>query len=248
MKLFVANWKMNLEVGESEKLARACVQKLPKPGVTVVLCPSHPSISKVSSVVKGSSYKLGAQDCAIEDRGAFTGEVSAKDLYQLGCRYVILGHSERRAMGETDEQIRGKYMAAIRNKIQPILCVGETLIERRRKLAAKVVSRQLNFVFQSLQTTKDFQPIIAYEPIWAVGTGNPATPKDAYQMHSLIKKIIGEKFNRKKVLMLYGGSVDLQNVYSFLSTSEVAGVLVGGASAKPTLPELIQSASIDKKR
>lgn len=246
MKLIVANWKMYLGVKESTHLAEQIRRALPRPRTRVVVCPSFPALLSVGAVIRKSPYALGAQDLAWEERGAFTGEVSAGDLRELGCAYVILGHSERRQkMGETDAMVRSKLEVALRAGLKPILCVGETLKERRAGKAASIVRKQLTSALRNLKAKswKLKAMIIAYEPIWAIGTGVPAHPRDAVRMQALVRKLATKLLPRRtKLTVIYGGSVDPKNARSFLREPEVQGVLVGGASAKRSFVNIIKIA------
>ncbi len=247
MKLIVANWKMYLGVKQATHLAERIRRALPRPRARVVLCPSFPALMPVGAVIRRSPYALGAQDVAWEERGAFTGEVSARDLRELGCAYVIVGHSERRQkLGETDEMVRRKLEAAVHARLKPILCVGETLTHRRAGKATSIICRELKAALQNLQlTTDNVQLTIAYEPIWAIGTGVSATPRDVVTMHRLIRaeaeRLLGR---RARVRVIYGGSVDSRTAGAFLREPEVHGVLVGGASARLSFVRIIQRASL----
>lgn len=240
MQLIVANWKMYLSIKESVRLAERFKRSLPKPRARVVICPSFSALSLVSAKIKKSPYFLGAQDLGPTDRGAHTGEVSAKDLRELGCKYVIVGHSERRQMGESDKLVRQKFMTALRSGLKPILCVGETWPERKSGKAKRVVRRQLESALHGLRARGEC--IVAYEPIWAIGTGKAAKPAHAREMHTYIRQLVTENASRGiKIRVLYGGSVTSKNAASFLKEPEVDGLLVGGASTKSSFVRICSS-------
>ncbi len=203
-------------------------------GVDVVLCPSFTALPAVAAVVRGSAFVLGAQDCASEERAALTGEVSAADLLALGCAHVIVGHSERRRrLGETDDMVTEKLHLALRVGLHPILCVGETLEERTAGQLHAVLDRQLRSALSDLALLGTQRLSIAYEPVWAIGTGHAATPEDATQAHRYIlevaRELLGES-GLQRVRVLYGGSVSPENIATFLASPDVHGVLVGTAS------------------
>ncbi len=223
-KIIVANWKMN----GSNAFINTFFQKLtPKSPHKVVFCPPYPYLSVVSSHIKEYHYYLGAQDCHTNNAGAFTGDISAEMLIDIGCQYVILGHSERRQHHqETSDIVFKKSQMAIHTGLTPIICVGETLNDRNTKNHLDVVKQQL---IQSIpQTTTPL--IIAYEPVWAIGTGLTATLSDIVEMHQMITTHCQHKDK-----VLYGGSVTTDNASEILSQPNVDGVLVGGASLKPEM-------------
>lgn len=203
-------------------------------GVDVVLCPSFTALHDVASILRGSPLVLGAQDCAGNERGAFTGEVSAADVATLGCRYAIVGHSERRRhLGETDDMVSAKLQMALRVGLHPILCVGETLDERTAGQLHAVLDRQLRSALSNLALVGTQRLCIAYEPVWAIGTGHAAKPEDAARAHGYILEIVRELFGEggmQRLHVLYGGSVSPENIVSFLAQPNVHGVLVGQAS------------------
>jgi triosephosphate isomerase len=237
-KPFVAgNWKMNTSISEAIKLARALRPALSGvDGVTRVVCPPFISLAGVSAEFVGSELKVGAQNMHSEPKGAFTGEVSGAMLKDV-CEYVILGHSERRQLlGETDEFINSKVRAAIELGLTPILCVGETLEERESGNAGAVVERQLKGGLQELTAEEIGRSVIAYEPVWAIGTGRAATPEMAQEMMSLIRGEVA-RLTRADIAagvpLLYGGSVNAENALEFAAQGDLDGALVGGASLKP---------------
>lgn len=223
-KLIVANWKMN----GSLSFIVSYFQDLGSSDLSeVVFCPPFPYLNAVRNCFFAESYTLGAQDCHALDTGAFTGNVSALMLKDMGCKYVILGHSERRHYhGETNKAVKQKSQAALKHEIIPIICVGETLEDRQSKKHLDTVKQQLT---ESIPETID-TVVIAYEPVWAIGTGLTATLEDIVEMHQMIATHVAGKYR-----ILYGGSVTANNAGEILSQPNVDGVLVGGASLKPEL-------------
>ena len=218
-QLIAANWKMNGLPDWSEKV-RALAARVPDPNCELLICPPHPLVSLLTDYAKGTSIRIGGQDCSEFGAGAHTGETDAALLAALDANYVIVGHSERRATGEMDERVKAKADRVIGQGLRPIVCVGESLAQREAGEAVPVVSAQLS---GSLPTRGDYD--IAYEPIWAIGTGRTATAQDIADMHSAIRKAVGDGPR-----ILYGGSVKPANAVEILGTAEVGGALVGGAS------------------
>ena len=237
MAIIAGNWKMNKTVSESISLVKE-LKKLVKlsneseKGLEksktfqkdakneVIICPPFTALSDVSEELKGSNIKLGAQNMHFEEQGAFTAEISPIMLKEL-VKYVILGHSERRHIfNESDELINKKLKSALKHNLKPILCVGETLEEREKNKTKEVIKKQLT---QSLKNIKE-KVIVAYEPVWAIGTGKTATPEQAEEVHSYIKELLGD------VIILYGGSVKPQNIKELIAQPNIDGALVGGAS------------------
>ncbi len=243
MKYLVGNWKMQLNEKESEALAAEVVrlwaaQGATKPGVTVVLCPSHMALEEAAKVTRGTPVALGAQDAFWEDKGAFTGEISPKTLKELGCEFSIVGHSERRQyLGETDEMVNKKALALLRNGLTPIICVGETLDERNAGRRDAVVISQVRAALAGVQLVGTQRVIIAYEPRWVIGSGKAVSPEDAAEMHHLIIGSLQELFTPEVVdrqfSVIYGGAADSKNLAGFLAMDVIHGALVGGASLKP---------------
>lgn len=222
--IIVANWKMNRGIGESEKLARDIVAGLKSSrlhGRAIILCPSFSALDRVARVLRGTNVALCAQDVFWQSSGAYTGEVSARELKELGCRFVIVGHSERRALGETDAVVNLKLRAAIAAGLTPILCVGEPLSVRRARRQASHVRKQLTAALKGLRQPK---LIVAYEPIWAIGSGKADDPRSASDMARVIRKVV------PNAPVLYGGSVNPGNARGFLRAPGIQGALVGGAS------------------
>jgi triosephosphate isomerase len=235
-KLICGNWKLHKTVAESIELATAIKNAVgPLRDVEVVIAPVFTSLYAVAKRLEGSAVGLAAQDCFWEDQGAWTGEVSARLLKDVGCGYVIIAHSERRQhFGELDASANLKVRAALRNDVTPVLCVGETLQERDAGEAFNVVARQLEGGLAQLSATDAERLVIAYEPVWAIGTGRTATPQQAQEMHQFIRGKLLEKFSNvaDRVRILYGGSVKPDNAAQLLGQADIDGALVGGASLK----------------
>lgn len=237
--LVVGNWKMHGTQAVARELAQSVRDGLKRPrGVEVVVCPPFTVLAAVAEVLKGAAVALGAQNCHWEEQGAFTGEISPAMLAELGCRWVLIGHSERRhVFRETDEEINRKVGAALRHGMRPVLCVGETEAERRQGLTFTVVEGQLRAGWAGLSPDDLARCVLAYEPVWAIGTGRSASPADAAEMHTLIRVEIEARFSTRTaehIRILYGGSVTEQNIDALMARPEVDGVLVGGASLRPS--------------
>jgi triosephosphate isomerase len=236
--LVVGNWKMNGTLRESAKLAGAVVKGLRHTAgkVQVVLAPPHTALTQVHQVIRRSDIELAGQNCHWETTGAFTGEVSPTMLRDTGCHYVIVGHSERRHIfHESDHDVALKVVRALENRLRVILCVGETLEERDKGLTASVISRQLRIALKGAARSDIGKVEIAYEPVWAIGTGRNASPEQITRVHERIRRLLVASFgqkNGKRVRILYGGSVNPQNAAALAAAPEVNGLLVGGASLK----------------
>ncbi|MEX0747727.1 MAG: triose-phosphate isomerase [Rhodothermales bacterium] len=233
--LVAGNWKMNTDLVTARRLAKEVVDALGDPGdVKVVVCPPYISLHDVSEIVRSSPVGLGAQNMHEEDYGAFTGEVSAPMLRSVGCQYVILGHSERRQFfHETDDGVNRKIKQAHAHDLVPIVCVGETLEERRAGREKDVVRRQITNGLDGITVEDPEWLVVAYEPVWAIGTGETATPLQAQEMHALIRALLKEKYGEnkgRKVHILYGGSVKSSNAVELFGQQDVNGGLIGGAS------------------
>jgi len=237
-KKFVAgNWKMYTTAAAARQLAAAVVQGVGKDDkVHVAVCPPFPYLATVAETIKGSAVALGAQNLYPEKEGAFTGEVSPAMLLDVGCRYVILGHSERRhVIGETDAFINRKVHAALAAGLQVILCVGEKLEERDGNRTEAVLETQLKGGLHGLKAEQMGRLVIAYEPVWAIGTGRNATPEQAQQAHVFIRGQVKQMYGdavAQALIIQYGGSVKPDNAASLLGQPDVDGALVGGASLK----------------
>ncbi len=235
--LIAGNWKMNLLRDSAVALVHQLHDQLvSRPHVEVVVCPPHVYLHDVGAVLCGGVIQLGAQNMHAEDEGAFTGEVSGKMLRDLGCRYVILGHSERRQFfGETDSMVLAKALAAFRYGLVPIVCVGESLDQREAGQTQEIVRRQCEGSLGGLSPEQMASTVIAYEPIWAIGTGKTATPEQAEEVHADIRQFLSQKFGAAvadAVRIQYGGSVKADNAAQLLSQPNIDGALVGGASLK----------------
>jgi triosephosphate isomerase len=240
--LVIGNWKMHGLQAEARTLAGAVRDGLKrKVAATVAVCPPFTALPAVAETLTGSTVALGAQNCHHEPTGAHTGEISVPMLVDLGCRYVIVGHSERRKeMGESDEQINKKLQAVLAHGLTPVLCVGETGEERRQGLTFTTVEGQLRAGLSGVSAEPVGRIVLAYEPVWAIGTGVNATPAQAAEVHGYLRGIVSElssKETAQAVSILYGGSVKADNAESLLAEPEIDGALVGGASLKA--PEFI---------
>ena len=237
-KPFVAgNWKMNTDSRSSVNLAKriACSSsEVAGHSVNVAVFPPFVYLDSVAKALSASSIAVGAQDVYCESKGAFTGEISPSMLKDIGCAYVLCGHSERRhVIGETDELISKKVAAAIMGGLLPILCVGELLSERDSSQTEKVVTRQLKNGLAGLNAEKASAVTIAYEPVWAIGTGRTATPQQAQEVHRLVRNLLAQMYDDRlaqETRILYGGSVKPDNSDDLMSQQDIDGLLVGGAS------------------
>ncbi|MGM0651497.1 MAG: triose-phosphate isomerase [Bacillota bacterium] len=249
MKLIIAaNWKMHKTAEETSVYCRNIRQNEAQfKGAEVLICPPFTAIPAAASELRGSMVKLGAQNMHWEPKGAQTGEISASMLLEFGVEYVIIGHSERRhLMGEDNNQIRLKVEAAFKNNLRPILCVGETEDQRDQGITEKVIEEQLSGSLKDLEIGRPEDLVIAYEPVWAIGTGKAASADDAEQAATYIKQCLEQLLTTKnadKVRIQYGGSVKAENIDSFVSSPGVHGALVGGASLEvDSFSSLIEAA------
>jgi len=235
---FVAgNWKMNTDSVSSVSLAEAIAcgaLEIAGRSVNVAVCPPFVYLQAVGKALSSSSISIGAQDIYIEQKGAFTGEISALMLKDIGCTYALCGHSERRhVIGETDELVNKKVAAAISGGLLPILCVGELIEERKASKTEEIVTRQLKSGLAGLTAEKISAVTLAYEPVWAIGTGLTATAQQAQEVHALIRKLLGEMVDgqlAEEIRILYGGSVKPDNAADLMRQQDIDGLLVGGAS------------------
>jgi triosephosphate isomerase len=248
-KSFVAgNWKMNKTAAEATALVQELLPELHiLSSVEVVLCPPFTSLSAVRDLIKDTGIGLGVQNLHWEAAGAFTGEISAKMAAELA-GYAIIGHSERRTyFGETDETVNKKALAALMAGLTPIVCVGETLAENEAGRTGEVVSRQVKLGLAGFKAEQMQDVVIAYEPVWAIGTGRAATPEGANAVHrDIIRKLLAELFGQKtadEVRILYGGSVTGDNAAELFAQSDIDGSLVGGASLKPDFIKIVKAAA-----
>lgn len=234
--LIIANWKMNYGVEESLAFIESFQETTRAGGVEVVICPPFTSLDSVASTLKNKVASLGAQNCHFMEAGAFTGEISPVFLKELGCRFVLLGHSERRHIfGETDEQISKKVKAVLKQGMTSVLCVGEKLEEREASKTWEVIEAQLKASLSDVSPDAMKNIVVAYEPVWAIGTGKNATPQMANEVHQLIRKWIDENKGRtvaEGVRILYGGSVNEANAVDLMKEPDIDGLLIGGASLK----------------
>lgn len=234
--IIAGNWKMNKTQSETVKLLNEILNSYETNDVEAVVCVPFTSIPKASELLKDVNIGLGAQNMYYENSGAFTGEVSPEMLIDLNVKYVILGHSERREIfKETDELINAKIKSAISHDLVPIICVGETLEEREAKSHEAKVKGQIVSAFEGIDSSDAAKTVVAYEPIWAIGTGVTATSEDANSMCGFIRKTIGEIYDdatAEAIRIQYGGSVKPDNVTELMNMSDIDGALVGGASLK----------------
>jgi triosephosphate isomerase len=239
-KIIAANWKMNMTCGEAASYLEIFLRELGSDGekVEVVIVPPFTAIQKVSEILSNSqTVKVGAQNMYFEKSGAYTGEVSAAMLRELFVRYVVLGHSERRTIfGETDEVVNRKTKAAHEALLKPIVCIGETLAERDGGKVEEVLDRQIRGSLAGLSAKELTEIVLAYEPVWAIGTGRTATPAQAQDAHAFIRKTLATVWDAStadKVRIQYGGSVKPENAASLMGQADIDGALVGGASLDP---------------
>jgi triosephosphate isomerase (TIM) len=229
-QLIVGNWKLNgSRQVNAELMAGILAGWQNESRIDVVVCPPDPYLQQVSLLIGGSPIILGAQNVSQYDAGAYTGEVSAGILADLDCKFVIIGHNERRRLqGETDEQVAQKFIAAQREKLIPILCIGESLAERENGRHLEVIGRQMQVVIKHVGLAAFVQAVVAYEPVWAVGTGRTATPEQAEEVHRFIRLQLGSI--AQSVRILYGGSVKPHNAKELFLIADIDGALLGGAS------------------
>ena len=231
-KLVVGNWKMNGNRAANAELLAALKAAGPW-SAEVVVCAPSPYLGDVALSLQGESMVWGAQDCSAAESGAYTGDVSALMLAEFGCRYVIAGHSERRAYhAESDQAVADKAKAALAHRITPIVCVGETLADREAGHTGEVVKRQLSAVIHTLGHCIS-QIVVAYEPVWAIGTGKTATPEQAQAVHALLRaQLKAATAHAGEMKILYGGSVNAANASTLFAQTDIDGGLIGGASLK----------------
>ncbi len=248
----IANWKMNKTISEALQFVDECRKRFKEisiDGVDVVVSPPFTAIKVVSDAIGGNNIGIAAQNLYWEEKGAYTGEVSASMLADSGCKYVIIGHSERRHyFGETDEGINKKIMRAIHSNLSPVFCVGETLQQREDEETFRVIREQVEKGLDGLSEEAVSTMLIAYEPVWAIGTGKNATPQQAEDVHKLIRKLIGQLYSwstAEQVVIQYGGSVKADNAPDLLSQPNIDGALVGGACLKADSFTAIIKASIN---
>ncbi len=253
--IIAGNWKMYKTVVEAIDLANGLKRelfKLDNQDIDIVICPAFTALSEVLEVIVDSNIQLGAQDVYWQDEGAFTGEVSPVMLKDIGCKFVIIGHSERRQyFGETNESVNSKIKAALKHNLTPIVCVGETLQERESGQTLKVLDDHIENGLKNITDTDILKIVIAYEPVWAIGTGKTATSQQAQEAQKYIRDLLRKMYNNDvadTVRIQYGGSVKPDNITELMREPDVDGALVGGASLKvETFAEIVKKASEVKK-
>jgi triosephosphate isomerase len=235
--IIAGNWKMYKNVTEAIELANGLNRELYELDyelIDVVLCPPYTALSEVSEVIADSGIQLGAQDCHWQEEGAFTGEVSCKMLEDIGCKFVIIGHSERRQFfGETNDTVNKKIKVALKAGLTPIVCVGETLGEREKGKTFEVLDDHVKNGLNDLNEQDALRIVIAYEPVWAIGTGKTATPEQAQEAQKYIRDLLAKLYNKdiaSQIRIQYGGSVKPENIIELMKQPDVDGALVGGAS------------------
>jgi triosephosphate isomerase (TIM) len=236
--IIAGNWKMNKDYREAEELARGICWELQRlwqsAQVRIVLCPPFPLLDVTGKTIAGSGLSLGAQNVHAETEGAFTGEVSAACLKSVGCEYVIVGHSERRQYyGETDAVINAKARRVLQSDMYPIICVGETLQQREQGVTNTVIETQVRGVLEGIPSELVKKLIIAYEPVWAIGTGRTATPAQAQEIHALIRNLVSTLYSpgiAEELVIQYGGSMKPDNALELFMQPDIDGGLIGGAS------------------
>ncbi len=253
-KLIAGNWKMNKDIHESATLveqlkSQTILEQGENLAVKVIICPPFTSLVIAKMMIKDAPIKLGAQNMSQHEEGAYTGEVSAKMLKSIGCEYVILGHSERRQyFKESNELINTKAKQALKNELTPIICVGETLEEREAGVTEEIIKTQIKGVLNEMTSDQVGKVIIAYEPVWAIGTGKTATTEQANQVHKFIRKLVGQLYSwavAEKLIIQYGGSMNDKNALELLSQSDIDGGLIGGASLKADAFAAIITAAVN---
>ena len=248
-KIFIAgNWKMNKTVAETAELASALKASLAQFAgkCEIAVCPTFTSLATAVEILKGSNVKVGAQNIHWADNGAYTGEISGAMLKEIGVEYVIIGHSERRQyFGETDETVNQRIKAALKYGLKPIVCIGETLAEREGGVTNTVLEKQIRGAFADI-TAADMDAItVAYEPVWAIGTGKTATPEVAQETHAFIRSVLTALYGDKAqdIVVQYGGSMKPENSGALVSKQDIDGGLIGGAALKAdSFTALIQNA------
>jgi len=235
--LIAGNWKMNKTVTESISLIKEIIDFVQDySDVDIVICPPFTSLWVARELLQDANIQLGAQNIYYKDEGAYTGEISANMLQNIGCSHVIVGHSERREyFHESSQDVAEKASRIIDYGMSPIICVGENLKDREKNLAKEVVKDEMEAIFNTIESNRITKAIFAYEPIWAIGTGKSATPKDANDMIAYIRNLLGKNYKNnvaEHIRILYGGSVKPENIKGFMSESDIDGALVGGASLR----------------
>ena len=234
--LIAGNWKLNGSLAKNQALVESILAGLDSVNADILLCPPDVYLQQVVALA-GDEISIGAQDAAEQSSGAYTGETSAAMLADLSVTFVLLGHSERRSLfGDSEERVASKFVQAIDAGLVPVLCLGESLAERESNQTEAVVARQLNAVMSTSPSVDWSNVVLAYEPVWAIGTGVTATPQQAQEVHQFIRKLLQEKLGAvaEQVRILYGGSVKPNNAVELFSQADIDGGLIGGASLKAT--------------
>ena len=235
-KIIAGNWKMNKTRIEAEQLINALIPLVKDTKNTVVICVPFTDLCKAVKLTKGTNIHVGAQNCHWKESGAFTGEIAPSMLTELGVEYVVIGHSERRTyFGETDATVLARTKAALAAGLKPIVCIGETLEERNSGNMEKVLQRQVREGFKDVTEEALANIVVAYEPVWAIGTGKTATPEQAQEIHAFIRSIVANKYGKEiadNTSILYGGSCKPSNAKELFSNPDVDGGLIGGAALK----------------
>ena len=249
--IVAANWKMNLLRAEAKKLASQIVNNVSASdlkNIDVILAPTFTCLESLAEIIKNSGIELSAQDVFWEESGAYTGEISADMLLDLGCKWVIVGHSERRyVLGETNSMINDKILFSLKKGLKVIFCIGERIEEKNQGKTLSVIKKQLEIGLNGVNSELLDNIVFAYEPVWAIGTGITAEPHQADSVHLSIKEFISERFNChiSKIRVMYGGSVNSGNIDSLISEPYIDGALVGGASLdKKSFIEIIKSSGV----
>ncbi len=234
-RLIAGNWKMNADLASATALIEAILAG-DRGAAELAVCPPAVFLMKIGGMLAGSDVALGAQNVCDHESGAYTGEISASMLKECGCRYVIVGHSERRTLyGESDELVAARFAMALQAGLTPILCVGETLYEREQGVTESVVARQLDAAIGRSDVDRIGAAVIAYEPVWAIGTGKVASPEQAQAVHHFIRERLAELLDAEvaeRIRILYGGSMNPGNAAELLAQADIDGGLIGGASLK----------------
>lgn len=235
--ILAANWKMQKVIGEAESFVRTFLPLVKNASdVDVVIAPPFTALARVGAALQGSEIVLAAQNVNAEDGGAFTGEIAPRMLADLGCGYAIVGHSERRTLyGETNQTVAAKAAALLARQIRPIVCVGESLEEREGEKTFAVINSQISESLSEIPRDRAEEIVVAYEPIWAIGTGRTATPEMAQEVHAIIREQLRQRFGEAggEIRIQYGGSVKPENVRDLMGQTDIDGALVGGASLDP---------------
>ncbi|MDR3240095.1 MAG: triose-phosphate isomerase [Clostridiales bacterium] len=247
-KIIAGNWKMNQTPKEAEKFIRDCKEKVKSDKADVVFCVPFVDLAAALDLLKNTGIAVGAQNMHFEDKGAFTGEISGKMLAEMGVQYVINGHSERRQYyAETDQAVNMKVKKALADALIPIVCVGESLEQRKQGVTVDFVRMQVKIAFKDIPAGSARKAVIAYEPIWAIGTGETATSEQAEEVCAAIRQTIAEMYGRETAEVLrvqYGGSVNAESAAELFAMPNIDGGLVGGASLKPEFAAIVQTAGV----